>query len=225
MVIKRKLNQMSTMIEGFHDCFEGILFSGFVRMGQEGPLEMITTCKVCTVSNKGHDVNCSTKPLTFNSCRCLSQASMEALVHVVSHSNERYEANRLGWRGVISSANDLFTHHDLERFAALCNDGHDAVEGEYYLYEHWQSSFLGCPSYIWIRNGVEGHEEVEGSNDESWGGSVESTGGREYFLVYHQWIAYTKWLLFHPDKVARYRQFKVCVYASFLHCLVLFFGY
>ncbi len=67
---------------------------------------------------------------------------------------------------MISSAHYLLSHCDLERFMALCNDGHDAVEGEYYLYEHWQSSFLGCPTYIWIRIGAKGHKEVEGSNDE-----------------------------------------------------------
>jgi hypothetical protein len=62
---------------------------------------------------------------------------------------------------------------------------------KYYLYENWQFSFLKRPTYIWIRNRVKGHEKVEGSdyigsNDESWGGSIESTGGREYFLAYHQ---------------------------------------
>ncbi len=121
---------------------------------------------------------------------------MKALVHVVDHANKRFEANCLGWRDVISSANDLLTHRDLGRFAALCNESYDAVEGEYYLYKNWKFSFLGCPTYIWIRNGVEGHKEDKesnymGSNDESWGGNIESTGGREYFLPYHQWICCT----------------------------------
>jgi hypothetical protein len=154
---------------------------------------------------------------------------MDALVHVVDHTNNCFEANHSGWRDVISSAHNLLTCHDLERFAALCNNCHDAVAGEYYLYKNWQSSFLGYPTYIWIRNGVKGHKEVEGSNDkgsddESWGGSIESTGGRKYFLVYHQWIVYFKWLQFRPDEAARYRQFEVCGYASFLHCLVLIYG-
>ncbi len=56
---------------------------------------------------------------------------------------------------MISSANDLLTRHDLGRSAALCNDGYDAVEGEYYLYENW---------HIQIRNGVEGHKEDKKSN-------------------------------------------------------------
>jgi hypothetical protein len=124
---------------------------------------------------------------------------MNALVHVVDQGNKHFEANCLGWRDVISSANDLLTHCDLGRFAALCNNGHESVEGEYYLYKNWQFLFLGCPTYIRIRNGVEGHKEVEGSNyiggnDKSWGGSIESTGGRKYFLPYHQWIAYFEWL-------------------------------
>jgi hypothetical protein len=115
---------------------------------------------------------------------------MDALVHVVDHTNKFFEAHHLGWRDVISSAHDLLTFRDLGRSAALCNNGHDAVESEYYLYKNWQSSFLGCPTYIWIRNGVEGHEEVvgsnnEGSNDENWGGSIKSTGGCKYFLAYH----------------------------------------
>jgi hypothetical protein len=60
MAIKSKLNQMVSMIKEYHEYFEGIWFSGFVRMGQGGPLEMITTCKVPAVSNGGCDVNCST---------------------------------------------------------------------------------------------------------------------------------------------------------------------
>ncbi len=103
------------------------------------------------------------------------------------------------------------------------------MEGEYYLYKNWQFSFLGRPTYIWIGNGVEGHKEVEGSNyvgsnDESWGGSSESTGGREYFLTYHQWIAYFEWLQFHLEEAARYRQFEVCAYASYFLCYVLISG-
>ncbi len=118
---------------------------------------------------------------------------MNALVHVVDHANKCFEANHLGWRDVISSAHDLLTYHDLERFATLCNESYDydAVEGEYYLYKNWQFLFLGRPTYIQIRNGVEGHEEDKesdymGSNNGSWGGSIESTGGCKYFLAYHQ---------------------------------------
>jgi hypothetical protein len=126
---------------------------------------------------------------------------MNTLVHVVDHANKCFEADCLGWRDVISSANDLLTCRDLGRFANLCNNGHKSVEGEYYLYKNCQFLFLflGCPTYIWIRNGAEGHKEVVGSNyigsnNESWGGSTKSTGGRKYFLAYHQWIAYLEWL-------------------------------
>ncbi len=73
---------------------------------------------------------------------------MNALVHVVDHANEHFEADHSEWRDVISSAHDLLTHRDLERFAALCNESYDAVEGEYYLYKNWQFLFLGCPTYI-----------------------------------------------------------------------------
>jgi hypothetical protein len=190
---------------------------------------MIITREVHAVSNRGRDVNCSTKPLTFNSHFCLLQPSIEALVHVVDCANNCFEANPLGLRDVISSAHNLLTCCDLERFAALCNDGHDAVEGEYYLYELWQSSFLGHPTCIRIRNGVEGHEEVEGSNgkgskDKSWVGSMESTGGCKYFLAYPQWIVYLEWLQFRLDEAARYCQFEVYAYASFLHHLMLING-
>ncbi len=89
--------------------------------------------------------------------------------------------------------------------------------------------FLGCLTYIWIRNGVKGHKEVEGSdyigsNDKSWGGSTKSTGGCKYFLAYHQWIAYFEWLQFYLEEAARYRQFKVCVYASYFLCYVSISG-
>jgi hypothetical protein len=63
-----------------------------------------------------------------------------------------------------------------------------------------------------------------GSNDKSWGGSIKSTGGCEYFPVYHQWIAYFEWLQFHPEEAARYRQFEVSAYASYFHCCVLISG-
>ncbi len=147
----------------------------------------------------------------------------------MDHANECFGADHSGWRDVISSANDLLTRHDLERFVALCNDGYDAMEVGYYLYKNWQFLFLGRPTYIRIRNGVEGHEEDKesdyiGSNNESWGGSTESTGEREYFLAYHQWIAYFKWLQFHPQEAARYLQFEVCAYASYFLCYVLVSG-
>jgi hypothetical protein len=148
---------------------------------------------------------------------------MNTLGHVVDHVNKCFEANCLGWRDVISSANDLLTCCDLGRFAALCNDGYDAVKGEYYLYENWQFLFLGCPTYIRIRNGIEGHKEAEGkdyvgSDNESWDGSTKSTGGCESFLAYHRWITYFEWLQFRPDEAARYHQLEVCAYASYLGC-------
>jgi hypothetical protein len=130
---------------------------------------------------------------------------------------------------VISRANHLLTRCDLGGSGALCNQSFDAVEGEYYLYKNWQFSFLGPPTYIRIRNGIEGHEEDKesnyvGSDNGSWGGGVKSTGGCKYFLAYHQWIAYLEWLQFHPEDAARYRQFEVSVYASFLYCLVFIVG-
>ncbi len=51
--IEGHLKIMSSMIEEHHEHFTGIRFSGFVRMGQGGPLEMITTCKVHAVSSWG----------------------------------------------------------------------------------------------------------------------------------------------------------------------------
>jgi hypothetical protein len=51
--IKGQLELMSSMIKEHHEHYKGIWFSGFVRMGRGGPLEMITTCKVCVVSNRG----------------------------------------------------------------------------------------------------------------------------------------------------------------------------
>jgi hypothetical protein len=106
---------------------------------------------------------------------------MNALIHIVDHVNERFEADRSGWRDVISHAYHLLTRRYLGGFAALCNQGFDAMEDEYYLYKNWQFLFLGPPTYIWIRNGVEGHEEDKesnyvGSNNGSWGGGVKSTG-------------------------------------------------
>ncbi len=52
---------MSSMMEEHHERFKvkGIWFSGFVRMGGGGPLEMITTGKVCVVTNGGGDSKCS----------------------------------------------------------------------------------------------------------------------------------------------------------------------
>jgi hypothetical protein len=51
--IKGQLKIMSSMIEEHHEHFTGVWFSGFVRMGQGGPLEMITTHKVHAVSSWG----------------------------------------------------------------------------------------------------------------------------------------------------------------------------
>jgi hypothetical protein len=56
--IKGQLELMSSMIEERHERFTGVWLSGFVKMGQGGPLEMITTCKLCAVSNGGGDSKC-----------------------------------------------------------------------------------------------------------------------------------------------------------------------
>jgi hypothetical protein len=49
--IKGQLKIMSSMIEEHHERFTGVWFSGFVRMGQGGPLKMITTHEVHMVSS------------------------------------------------------------------------------------------------------------------------------------------------------------------------------
>jgi hypothetical protein len=51
--IEDQLKLMSLMIKEPHECFTGVWFSEFVRMGQGGPLEMVTTRKVRAVSNWG----------------------------------------------------------------------------------------------------------------------------------------------------------------------------
>jgi hypothetical protein len=51
--IEGQLEIMSSMIEEHHEHFTGVWFSGFVRMGQGGPLGMITTRKVRAVSSWG----------------------------------------------------------------------------------------------------------------------------------------------------------------------------
>jgi hypothetical protein len=73
-------------------------------MGQGGPVEMITTCNLCAVSDRGCDVKCSKDLLMFNSHRCSMQVGMNALIHVVDHANKSYQANCLGWEDLISGA-------------------------------------------------------------------------------------------------------------------------
>ncbi len=51
--IKGQLKLMLFMIKEHHEHFKGVWLSGFVRMGQGGPLEMITTWEVHGVSNGG----------------------------------------------------------------------------------------------------------------------------------------------------------------------------
>jgi hypothetical protein len=59
VAIKGQLKLMSSMIKEHHEHFKGVWFSGFVRMGQGGQLEMISNYKVCAVSNGGVDSKCS----------------------------------------------------------------------------------------------------------------------------------------------------------------------
>jgi hypothetical protein len=100
-------------------------------------VDMITIHIVRAVSDRGRDVICSKDPLIFNSHHCLLKVSMNVLVHVVDHANESYEADCLGWEDVIIGARKLLTLRGLERFAVLCNDAHDTIEGEYHLYKEW----------------------------------------------------------------------------------------
>jgi hypothetical protein len=43
--IEGQLELMSSMIKEHHERFIGVWFSGFVRMGRGGPLEMITNLR------------------------------------------------------------------------------------------------------------------------------------------------------------------------------------
>ncbi len=104
----------------------------------------------------------------------------------------------------------LLTKRDMHRFKKLCEDGH-LIPEDYRIYKDWSSINKLRERYIRIKDGLLSEGEVQDMNDEENFYDKEPYEGRVrgFFLVYHQVVAYQRWLLDRPADLERFSEFEV----------------
>ncbi len=101
----------------------------------------------------------------------------------------------------------LLTKRDMHRFKKLCKGGHLILE-DYRIYEDWSSINKSRERYIRIKDGLLSEGEVQDMNDE------ENFYDEDFFLAYHQVVAYQRWLSFRPADLERFREFEVSFFSA-----------
>ncbi len=104
----------------------------------------------------------------------------------------------------------LLTKRDMHRFKKLCEDGH-LIPENYRIYKDWSSIDKLRERYIWIKDGLLLEGEVQDMNDEEnfYDKEPYAERVRDFFLAYHQVVAYQRWLSFRPADLERYCEFEV----------------
>ena len=112
----------------------------------------------------------------------------------------------------------LLAAEDMKRLQKYCNKSDRRFHaGDSSLYEDWKGSFVGDAEYLKIFTGFSGEEgpEIIGSGYSSDNfyprmHDGPDNSGQEFYLAFHQWNAFEKWLTKHPECAASVRAFKVC---------------
>ena len=113
----------------------------------------------------------------------------------------------------------LLVSEDMKRLKKYC-DKRDrrfhCDDGS--LYEKWKWSFTGEAVYCKIFTRWSGEERPEmfesGHDSDNFDPGMfdgPDNSGKDYFLAYHQWNAFEKWLTRHPECAAKVWAFKVCL--------------
>jgi hypothetical protein len=92
----------------------------------------------------------------------------------------------------------------------MCKDGL-LRQGDYGIFEDWTAIDRSRDGYIRIRDGLVLDGEIQEMNDEE---NIYNEGPYqarvcEFFLAYHQVVAYHWWLLFHLTEFEPYLKFEV----------------
>ncbi len=113
----------------------------------------------------------------------------------------------------------------MVRFQEMCEDGLLGLR-HYGLFEGWLAIVRSRDGYIRIRDGLVLEGEIQEMNNKE---NFYNKGPYQarvcgFFLVYHQVVAYHRWLMFHPMDLERYREFEVSLdQVMFIALLLVFF--
>jgi hypothetical protein len=141
------------------------------------------------------------------------------LVTVQDHVGKCYPSDPISWNEVMSKLQELVTSDDMKRLKKYCDRGDRRFQWlDYSVYKKWKRSFTGEPEYCKIFTGLSGEEKPESIeygydsdnfDPEMFDEEGIENSGKEYFLAYHQWNAFEKWLTQHPECAAQVKDFKV----------------
>jgi hypothetical protein len=140
----------------------------------------------------------------------MPQSTGNAVISCIHAAHTKYESDLLGWQWVIEIGNCLFTRKDMERFQEMCKDRLLGL-GDYGIFEDWSAIVRSKNGYIRIRDGLVLEGEVQEMNNEEnfYDEGPYKARVRGFFLVYHQVLAYHRWLSFRLADLEHYREFEV----------------
>ena len=139
------------------------------------------------------------------------------LIVVQDHVARCYPSDPDSWDLVMDRLKELLTSADMKRLKQYCDKRNRRFHrGDKSLYEEWKWRFTGEAVYHKIFTGLSGEERPEMSetgydSDNLDPGMFDGfeNSGEDYFLAYHQWNAFEKWLTVHPECAAHVSAFKV----------------
>ncbi len=133
-----------------------------------------------------------------------------AVISCIHVAHTKYESNLLDWQPVVEIGYRLFMRQDMERFQEMCKDGL-LGQGDYGIFKDWLAIDRSRDGYIHIKDGLVSEGEIQECNNEEnfYNKGPYQARVCEFFLAYHQVVAYHWWLSFRPTEFERYLEFKV----------------
>jgi hypothetical protein len=133
-----------------------------------------------------------------------------AVISCIHTAHKKYESNPLDWQRVVEIGWRLLTGQDMERFEEMWEDGLLGM-GDYGLFGDWSAIDRSRDAYIRIRDGLVLEGEVQEMEDEDnfYNKGPYQACVCDFFLAYHQVLAYCWWLSFRPMDLECYRKFEV----------------
>ncbi len=148
-----------------------------------------------------------------------------AVIRCICAAHTKYESNLADWQRVVEIGWCLLMKQDMERFEEMCKDGL-LGPGDCGLFEDCSDINRSRDGYIRIRDGLVLVGEIQEMNNKENFYDDGPYQGRVcgFFLVYHQVVAYHRWLSFRLTDLERYREFEVSLeWVMFIVLLFVFF--
>jgi hypothetical protein len=155
----------------------------------------------------------------------MPQATGNAVISCIHVAHTIYESNLLDWQRVVEISYCLFTRQDMARIQEMCKDGLLGL-GDHGIFEDWSAIDGSRDGYIRIRDGLVSEGKIQEMNNKEnfYNKGPYQAHVCEFFLAYHQVLAYHWWLLFRPMDLERYCECEVSlVRVMYIACLLISF--